>query len=329
MTQLVELQQALPKFEAAGIKLYGVSYDTVDALQAFAKAHDITFPLLSDLGSKVIRRFGIQNTNLTKDQIPFYGVPFPGTYLLDEDGHITAKFFHRNLAARESPEAVIDSALGEILLGEDEPSDQTGDNSIAITAALHGGKSLRNSAPRQLVVRFELAEGLHIYDKPVPEGMVATTITATGPEGLVVGTVIQPPTKPLTLPGLASPLRVWEGRVDFVLPLSVDDRLSGIVNAPQKDRITIEIEVAYQACDDKACHIPQKARLSLDVPVTGYVTPNLFGSRFDGPQSGMDSRKYMQRMIRRGLLRSPIKGARFLKRLTQNFKTGPLGRRKP
>ena len=66
MTQLVELQQALPKFQAAGIKLYGVSYDEASALAEFARHHGITYPLLSDLGSKVIDRFGLRNHFVTK-----------------------------------------------------------------------------------------------------------------------------------------------------------------------------------------------------------------------------------------------------------------------
>ena len=61
MTQLVELQAAQPRFEAAGIKLYAVSYDEQAALAEFARHHGITYPLLSDKGSRVIRQYGIQN----------------------------------------------------------------------------------------------------------------------------------------------------------------------------------------------------------------------------------------------------------------------------
>ena len=52
MTQLVELQEALPQFEAAGIKLYAISYDDPDALAEFALHQGITFPLLSDKAPK-------------------------------------------------------------------------------------------------------------------------------------------------------------------------------------------------------------------------------------------------------------------------------------
>ncbi|MEL6986062.1 MAG: redoxin domain-containing protein, partial [Actinomycetota bacterium] len=116
MTQLVELQAALPKFAEAGIRLYAISYDELGALEEFAAHHGITFDLLSDEGSRVIRDFGILNHHVTEEQVPYHGIPFPGTYLVDEAGVVTAKAFHRSLAQRESAEGLIDAALGEILL---------------------------------------------------------------------------------------------------------------------------------------------------------------------------------------------------------------------
>ena len=65
---------------------------------AFAEANNIPFLLLSDLGSKGIREFGILNTLVQKDEIPFYGIPFPGIYLVDEQDIIQEKFFPRHLA---------------------------------------------------------------------------------------------------------------------------------------------------------------------------------------------------------------------------------------
>ena len=43
------------------IGLAAISYDAVDVLSAFAQEQGITFPLLSDLGSRTIREYGILN----------------------------------------------------------------------------------------------------------------------------------------------------------------------------------------------------------------------------------------------------------------------------
>ena len=43
--------------------------------------------------------------------------------------------------------------------------------------------------------------------------------------------------------------------------------------------------------------------------------------------TSMDTGKYMMRMVRRGLLRSPIRGFRTMRRTMENVRKGPGGRR--
>ena len=62
-TQLGELRDAYDKFLAAGIKLYAISYDDQEILAEYAEKESIPYPLLSDLNSDVIRRYGIFNTH--------------------------------------------------------------------------------------------------------------------------------------------------------------------------------------------------------------------------------------------------------------------------
>jgi hypothetical protein len=261
--------------------------------------------------------------------VPYYGIPFPGTYLVDEKGVVIEKFFSRGLAARHSMESVIDSALGEILLGEDEPSDRRGNGDIRISATYHGGGgNLKSAVIRQLVVRFELAPGLHIYDDPVPDGMVATRIEIAAPPGFHQNEIIKPATRPLQLPGLESKLEVWEGRVDFVIPVWVDDRIAGLIDEPEFDEVSIEVRVDYQACDDQTCRIPERETLTVVVPVSPYIGHSLPGRLSGAIETTMDTRKYMMRMIRRSLWRSPIKGFRYLKESMEQLRRGPARKRK-
>jgi peroxiredoxin len=327
MSQLVELQEALPKFEAAGIKLYPVSYDEPAALAEFAKHHGITYPLISDRGSRVIRRYGILNTFVTREQVPFYGVPFPGTYLVDEQGIILETFFPRSPVVRDSAESVIDSALGRILLGDEEPTVHGGDDEVRITAALHGGGGrFKGQAIRHLVVRFELVPGLHIYGKPVPEGMVSTRIEIEGPEGLRSGEPIFPPTKPLALKELGTELQVWEGTVDIATPVWPDARLTPLVSAAELSSVRIKVAVHYQACDDRTCRIPQRAHFELEVPIDPWDTHGL--ADFQGQRlTTMNSARFLKRKVLRGLLRSPLRGWRYLKKNRQSAMAGPAGPR--
>ena len=311
MTQLVELQAATPKFAEAGIEVYAISYDHLGALQDFAEHHDITYELLSDRGSKVIREFGILNHHIPEEQVPFYGIPFPGTYLVDEDGVVVAKAFHQSIAQRESAEGLIDAALGEILLRSEEPTTALADDSgIGFSLTYHGGAGvIRGGTMRNLVISVDLPDGLHIYDDPVPTGMVATSFTLVGPTGLRNAPVRKPPTEPLDLPGVGS-LQVWSGRVEFVIPVWATDEIASLLRDDNPDSVTIELDIAYQACDDQACRLPQTKRLTLEVPVGAYVAPELPNTGMGGGEkTTMDSQKWIREMVIHDLANTPDRDA--------------------
>src|SRR5262245_60466543 len=61
-TQLLELQSQYDTLRKDGLGLAGISYDSQEILAAFSQQHGITFPLLSDVGSETIKRYGILNT---------------------------------------------------------------------------------------------------------------------------------------------------------------------------------------------------------------------------------------------------------------------------
>jgi peroxiredoxin len=329
MTHLVEMQRALPKLRDAGLKLYVVSYDERDALADFTRAHDIGFPMLSDVGSRVIREYGILNTNVAPHEAPFYGIPFPGSYVTDEDGRVVAKFFPRQIAMRESAESFIDGALGEILLSPDEPQAHGGDDDVRIDVVFHGGRSFRNGVPRRIVVRFHLPDGLHVYGEPVPDGMVATRVDVRGPEGLVVEPPVLPPTAPLRLEALDAELRVWSGRVDLVVPVWASDRLVPLVPGPDHPtHADIEVVVRYQACDDRTCRLPKTETFTLRIPLEESATPRLPIFRGNPATTTMPSSRHFRKMVLRSLVRRPwlaLRTVRYLIAQSRALRDGPGG----
>jgi peroxiredoxin len=66
--------------------------------------HQITFPLLSDEGSKTIDAYGIRNPEGTGR---FAGIPHPTTFIVDEKGIIRAKLFHEGYKERHTSEELI------------------------------------------------------------------------------------------------------------------------------------------------------------------------------------------------------------------------------
>jgi len=88
----------------------GISYDSPAVLKLAASKHQISFPLLSDEGSRTIDAYGIRNREATGQ---FAGIPHPTTFVVDELGVIRAKLFHEGYKERHTSEELI-KAVKEI-----------------------------------------------------------------------------------------------------------------------------------------------------------------------------------------------------------------------
>ncbi len=310
------MRDAYPKFEAAGIKLYAISYDDQQALSEFAEKQAIPYPLLSDLGSRVIRDYGILNDQIGEEGGLLYGIPYPGVYVTDEDGVVVAKFFNDAYTKRDSPELYLDAALGRIDLDDQAPQVSIADPEVRVTAAIHGGKgTIRQGIRRKLVLRFELSEGLHLYGRPVPEGMIPLTVTPEGPDGLVFGEPVHPPTESLRLPGVEATLPVWHGSFDVAIPFYADSRLVSGTRPLDADQVTVEIGVQYQACDDEVCLLPKMEKLTLDVPLDVIDAPQIRLPDHIGKgqrESGYDGTPHLRRYMWRAFRNSPLGMLRFI-----------------
>jgi peroxiredoxin len=102
----VQLQADLEKIEK-DTQVIAISYDSVEVLGKFADKRKITFPLLSDSGSKTIRAYGLLNKE-AKGKAE--GIPYPGTILIDKEGVIRAKLFLEGYKDRHSMDDLIKAA---------------------------------------------------------------------------------------------------------------------------------------------------------------------------------------------------------------------------
>jgi peroxiredoxin (alkyl hydroperoxide reductase subunit C) len=73
-------QQNLKKLEATDTQVLGVSMDSPFANKAFADQIGVTFPLLSDWGGEVTRKYGLY--------VEKYKAPRRVNFLIGKDGHI-------------------------------------------------------------------------------------------------------------------------------------------------------------------------------------------------------------------------------------------------
>jgi len=238
----------------------------------------VTYDLLSDEDSAVIREFGILNTLVTPEDPEqaagrsFYGVPFPGVYVTDENGVVSEKFFHRHYATRESAGAIRDSALGEILARHEAPAIELGTDQVRISAFL-SDTSLTFETQSTVYVRFELEDGLHMYGRPLSDGYIASEATIPDTAGLRVGTPRYPPTQPREFPELGVTLNVYEGVVDVAIPVTPNAELFNPRNRDQPEQLVVPVSVLFQVCSETICYTPRTETLSLELPVWPLLRP--------------------------------------------------------
>jgi peroxiredoxin Q/BCP len=86
--QACAFRDALPDFSKLGLTVVGVSKDSLESHEKFAKKFELTFPLASDKGSDVCEKFGVWK------QKSMYGRTYMGiersTFLVDGSGIIRA-----------------------------------------------------------------------------------------------------------------------------------------------------------------------------------------------------------------------------------------------
>lgn len=253
----MELQQHIDQFTAAGIRIFAVSYDTVEELAAFTAAYGITYPLLSDRGSEVIRRYGILNTTLAEDH-QNYGIPFPGAYVLDADGRVVEKSFFQQYQVRPAAQSVLRDAFGVDFEVRDNPQADAESTGVRVHATV-GASALAFMRRVPLVVHFDLDDSLHLYGEPIPDGYIPTTVSVVAPEGIEVGPVTAPATRPFQMEGLPDQFNVFEGRNEFTADVMATVREGG--------PFAFDVTVRFQACDDRQCFLPQTQTLRIEVPL--------------------------------------------------------------
>ena len=135
-----------------------VSYDSESVLRAFAGRKGIHYPLLSDQDSKIIRELGILNETVEKTN-PNFGIPYPGSFVLDSKGVIVAKYFEDDYRQRYTAADLLMHQFGVI------PAQATSDvegKQLKLTAA--ASNAVVTVGQRvALTLDIELRPNMHVY----------------------------------------------------------------------------------------------------------------------------------------------------------------------
>ena len=297
----MELQEAVPALETAGVRLYALSYDEPEALRDFRDAYGITYTLLSDPHSAVIRQLGILNTLIDENDHPWFGIPFPGSYIIAADGRITHKFFENNLALRVGPEQLLRAIDGEPqeIIAASSSNAGSGIESPAQVApeVFLEGPHLTVGVMRNLVARFKVPAGRHLYAQGAPSGMVAVNLELDQHPLLVTRDLELPASESHVSELTGETLEVHHGVVELLLPVTVNGSLVSTEEAT--DEITLSGTLRWQICDDEVCDVPQSRRFELKAPVTSTVTSELMGKPGERRIRAMNGADHFKKMTSR------------------------------
>jgi len=249
----VQLEQAREGFLKQGLKVAAVSYDTPAILRTFAARSAIQFPLLSDQSSTVIRVFGLLNTDIPESNRNF-GVPYPGIYLVDAQGKITAKYFEKEYAERFTPQTILSRSFGV-----------DGGAQVVIKAehlTLQASISRNHVRPGNrisLVAEIALPDRTHVY-APGVQGYHAINLSIAEDPSLKIHDAEYPKAQTLFLPVINEEVPVYERNVRIIRDVTV------LANTKAQ---TVELKgtLDYQACDDKICYPPASIPIQFNLEI--------------------------------------------------------------
>jgi peroxiredoxin len=251
--QLAEMQANLDAARQAGIGLAAVSYDSPAVLRQFAARRSITFPLLSDHASALIRAASLEMPGPPKGS-PFAGAAYPAAVLINERGIVQAKYIHGDLRERDSAAAVLMQRFG---IGGGPPSTVTGKR---IEARLTSSDTQVSPGERILLeVSFDLRPGLHVY-APGVHDYIPIDWSLRPPVGWTAAPVVFPPSETLRLEAIQETVPAYRGHVVLRRDVTVSPDAS-------PGPVILSGALRYQACDDTMCYIPETLPLEWKLTV--------------------------------------------------------------
>jgi peroxiredoxin len=262
-----------------GLGLAVISYDSPEIIAVFSKQRGIAFPMLSDVGSETIKRYGILNTVAMEllgpnakdpalaDDMKTYvsavgvsprmaGIAFPGTFILDRSGRVKSRFFEDFYITRNTSSSILMRA------GVGVPIQGTKVSTANLEIATYPSDSAIAPGNR-ITVAFAVTphRGIHVY----APGASSYHIVAVNfePQPFVTA---QPAKYPSSEMYFFKPLNERVPVYAKPFTLLADIELEGTPQAQAalrgRESLTIRGSFDYQACDDKVCFNPESVPLS-------------------------------------------------------------------
>lgn len=220
--------------------------------------------MLSDVGSVAIKRYDLLNREISPDDrlgdFSPYGIPYPGTFVVDGSGRVVERFFQQRYQERFTASSIFLN-LGDRIDGIDGDAVEIETNHIV--ALTYGSDAVVAPGNRlSLVVDVTPKPGIHVY-APGDHLYRVIRVRVDTPSFLRVHALSYPLSEtyhyqPLdeTVPVYQQPSRLVQ---DVTIPMIEE---TAALSAVSGGRLTVRGALEYQACDDEVCYIPTEVPLT-------------------------------------------------------------------
>ena len=252
----MELEQHLGAIRKQGLGVAAISYDSVGALKSFADRQHITYPLLSDPDSKIIRKYDIFNETV-KPGTPAYGIPYPGVYVVDARGMVVSKYFEDDFKERVSTADILARQFGgpvDVVRGAVEAKH------VQITTAASNDIA-RPGLRIALSLDIEMKPKMHVYAPGVQGYIPIDWRLDEGGPAAKRHSFEYPHSEMLRLEAIGETVPVYRGhiRIRREITFGQEAVLKPLVSPTGE--VIVKGSFRYQACDDRKCYVPE------DVPL--------------------------------------------------------------
>jgi peroxiredoxin len=305
-TQLLELQSQYEQLRKDGLGLVAISYDSQEILAAFSEQHGITFPLLSDVGSATIKRYGILNTVAeeglgpnAKDpaviaRVKTYvsanganerqrGIPFPGTFIVDRRGRVKARFFEDSYTVRNTVSNIRVKLNGResLVAATQVKSAQLDVTTYTSDASVAPGNRF------SLIAHIEPHPGVHVY-APGAANYKTIQLTLVPQQYVRTAATSYPPAEIYFFKPLNERVPTYQKPFTLVQEVVLDGQASTRTALQGQHALTLGGALMYQACDDRLCYDPVTLPLTWTVNLRPIVTqPTVAPPKLQSSEGGL------------------------------------------
>lgn len=256
----MELQSRYADITKQGLGLIAISYDSSATLKKFSDSRGITFPLISDAGSVIIKKYGLLNDTVDPKSRS-YGIPHPGTFIVDRRGVVQSRFFEDAYQERYTAATIL-STLGAG--AADSP--MTAETAHLIMTASISDAIAAPGERLAIIVDVTPKPGMHLY-APGKHDYQIVQLSLDPQPWMRPQATIYPASeiyhfKPLNerVEVFMKPFRLRRD-VTLLATQEIQKLLAGMKT------VTITGALEYQACDDKVCFNPSRVPVSFVVTV--------------------------------------------------------------